>query len=181
MFEFDYTLSEKDYIEFNRYHAQYSPAGKRGCNVALDIVIVALLLVLVTELISGNTGDMIYTLIAFLVIGVIMFFLRGPMLRWNINLSIKIMKKSGRLPYENQVNLRFENDLIIDKTPMTEIKTLYAKLERIAVGSSGVYLYTSAASAILIPNTAFTNAAQKYDFLQFMHQKTNLTISDMLS
>ena len=181
MFEFDYTVSEKDYIDFNRYHAQNSPAGKRARTIAIYIMLAALLLVLLSDIFSGNTGGIIYTLIAFLVMGIIMLLLLGPMMRWNIKLSTKLMKKSGRLPYDSQVNLRFEDELIIEKSPMTEVKTSYAKLERIAVGPSGVYLYNSAISAILIPNTAFTNAAQKYDFLQFMHQKTNLTISDMLS
>ena len=181
MFDFDYTVTEKDYIEFNRYHVQNSPAGKKSRKIALYIMLAALLLVLLTDFLNGNTEKMIYTLIAFVVMGVCVLLLLGPMMRWNVKLSTRIMKKSGRLPYDKQVNLRFEDELIIEKTPMTEVKTSYASLERIAVGKEGVYLYNSAISAILIPNTVFTNAAQKYDFLQFMHQKTNLTISDMLS
>ncbi len=90
------------------------------------------------------------------------------------------MKKNGRLPYDSQVNLRFEDELIIEKTPMTEVKTMYAKLERIPVGKEGVYLYHTVMSAFLIPNIAFTSAVQKYDFLQFIHQKTNLPTSDEL-
>ena len=181
MFEFDYTVTEKDYMEFNRYHAQNSPAGKKSRNIALYMMLAALLLVLVTDIISGNTEKMIFTLIAFAVMGVFVFLLLGPMMRWNVKLSTRIMKKSGRLPYDKQVNLRFEDDLIIEKTPMTEVKTSYASLERIAVGKEGVYLYNSAISAILIPNTVFSNAAQKFDFLQFIHEKTNLPISDVLS
>lgn len=180
MFEFSYTVSENDYIEFNRYHVQNSMAGKRSRKIALYIILAALLLLLVTDIISGNMGKITYTLIIYLVIGILMLLLLVPMMRWNIKLNIKLIKKSGRLPYENEVYLRFEDDLLIDKTPLTEIKTSYAKLERIAVGTSGVYLYNSAISAILIPNSAFANAAQKYDFLQFIHKKTNLPIEGIL-
>ena len=181
MFEFDFTVSEKDYIEFNRYHAQKSPAGKKSRRFAMMFVPAVFLIMIAVDYINGETDLMVPMLIVLGVLGVVMLLLSGPLMRWNATLSTKLMKKNGRLPYDSQVKLRFDDESIIEKTPMTEVKTSYAKLERIAVGPSGVYLYNSAISAILIPNTAFTNAAQKYDFLQFMHQKTNLTISDMLS
>ena len=180
VFEFDYTVSEQDYIEFNRYHMQKSPAGKRSRSVVLLMMLAAFLIVLVVNLSSDGFEGSIPVLIIFGLAGLFMLLQMGPMMRWNAKMSIKFMKKSGRLPYDNQVNLRVENDFIIEKTPMTEIKTMYPKLERIAVGPFGVYLYTSAISAILIPNTVFSNAAQKYDFLQLINQKTNLPIEGIM-
>lgn len=180
MFEFDYTITENDYWNFNRYHALHSPAGKMTLLVLSLIIPVLLLMQLVVDVLKGYGEYIIGVAIIYAVFSGIWALLLRPIMLIGVRLNTMLLKKCGKLPYDSQINLRFDEDFIFKKSPFTEIKMSYAKLERIAVGKKGVYLYHTVMSAFLIPNSVFTNAAQRRDFLQFIHQKTNLLISDML-
>lgn len=181
MFEFDYTISEKDYYEFNRYHALHSPVGKKSRRIITLIIPFVFLIQLLIDIMNGRTENIVGIAIVYLLYSLVWTLMVGFLIRLSLRMNTKFLKKNGKLPYDNQIELRFDEDFIYEKAPLTEIKMSYAKLERVAVGKEGVYLYHTVMSAFVMPNKVFTNTAQKYDFLQFMHQKTNLTISDMLS
>ena len=181
MFEFDYTITEKDYWNFNRYHTLHSPAGKKTLLVLSFIIPVLLLIQIVVDVLKGYAEYIIGVAVIYAVFSGIWALLLRPMMLIGVRLNMVLQKKNGKLPYDSQIILRFDENFIYEKAPLTETKMSYAKLERIAVGKKGVYLYHTVMSAFLIPNSVFTNAAQKHDFLQFIHHKTNLPISDMLS
>ena len=181
MFEFDYTITEKDYWDFNQYHTLHSPAGKKTLLVLSFIIPVLLLIQIVVDVLKGYAEYIIGVAVIYAVFSGIWALLLRPMMLIGVRLNMVLLKKNGKLPYDSQINLRFEENFIYEKAQLTETKMSYEKLEQIAVGKKGVYLYHTVMSAFLIPNSVFTNAAQKHDFLQFIHQKTNLPISDMLS
>ena len=180
MFEFDYTVTEKDYIEFNRYHANHSPSGEKSRRILTLIVPAILVIQLLIEIIGGKTENIVGMAIIYLLYSVFWVLIIGPILRLSVRMNTMFLKKNGKLPYDNEINLKFDEEFIYEKTRLTEIKMSYEKLERISAGKKGVYLYHTVISAFLIPNNAFANAARKYDFLQFIHKKTNLPIEGIL-
>ena len=180
VFEFDYAITEKDYWNFNRYHTLHSPAGKKTLLVLSFIMPVILAIQLVVDVLKGYAEYLIGVAVIYSVFSGIWVLLLRPMMLIGVYLNTVLLKKSGKLPYDSKVILKFDDEFLYEKAALMEIKMSYAKLERIAVGESGVYLYHAVLAAFLIPNHVFTNTVQKYDFLQFIHQKTNLPIEGIL-
>lgn len=176
MFELNYTITEKDYWNFNRYHTLHSPAGKNTLLVLSLIIPVLLLMQLVVDVLKGNAEYIIGVAVIYAAFSGIWALLLRPILLIGVRLNTLLLKKNGKLPYDSQVELKFDEEFIYEKSSLTEIKMSYAKLERIAVDKAGVYLYHTVLSAFVIPNSAFSSAVQKYDLLQFIHKKTNLPI-----
>ncbi len=86
-FEFDFTVSEKDYIELNRYHALKSPAGKKSRRFAMIFVPVLFLIMIAVDYINGDTDLMVPMLIVLGVLCVVIVLITGPRMRWNATFS----------------------------------------------------------------------------------------------
>lgn len=180
MFEFNYIVTENDYFEFNRYHAMHSPVGIKSRRISMLMLPAILFILLVIDIINGRTESMGIKVFIYAAFSGLWALLIGPLMRINIKFSTNLLKKNGKLPYDSQISLRFDDEFIYEKSTLTEIKMSYAKLERIAVGEAGIYLYHTVISAFLIPNRVLASAIQKHDFLEFIHQKTNLPIEGIL-
>ena len=180
MFEFDYTITEKEYIDFNCYHAIHSPAGKKTLLILFLVMPTIFLIQLIFDVSSGRTEYIVGKAVLFAAYSGVWALILKPLMLLSVRVNTLLLKKNGKLPYDSQVELKFDEEFIYEKTSLTEIKMSYAKLERIAVGKTGVYLYHTVLSAFVIPNNVFANEAQRYDFLQLIHQKTNLPIVGIL-
>lgn len=172
MYKFSYSLDEKDYLEFNRFHFNTASANRK-ITLLLRLFVPVMLIVLSLPTFV-NHEDMYEVLISgviCVITSVIWFFAVKPLCMLNIKVSMKFMKKDGKLPYGKNVQIYFNEEEIHETTEVAESKVKYSNIEKIAEGSQAVYIYIGAAQAFIIPLSVFETEVQKNEFLLFINSK----------
>ena len=175
MFEFKTTLDDDDYLLFNQYHLLNSPTGKKSLIFFRFIIPFICLVFVVIFFIAGVDFQLILIeAIVMTILSIIWVGFSKKMILISMNRRIKKMKKEGRLPYSNEATLMFDDEIIHEITPNTEIKTKYSLIEKIAVTEKAIYIYFSFVQAYILPVTAFSNEMEKIKFLEFINLKVGI-------
>jgi len=176
MYEFKFTLTENDYIEFNIFHSRNSPMVKKFTRFIYIFTFAIIALALGVNL-AGIEEDLILMLVVtgsvLVLLGGLLFLLKKLTFfdKAILKLQMNLMKGNGKLPFSEQNFLQFEDDCFIENTVDTETKTKYSKIERIAVSEKAIYLYLTAMTANIIPVSVFESEQQKEEFLAFINGK----------
>ena len=174
MYRFEFTLNDEDYWEFSKYHANNAPSLKNLITAArLFLPAVLILLTVLSALSYKDLNSFISRIIFYAVSSVVWVFALKPFLLFFLKIQMKLLKKDGKLPYGQNSLVTFGEDFVVDISDETETKIKYTKIEKISVGSIAIYLYFSAAQALVIPFSVFENDAHKAEFLEFIKGKTN--------
>jgi len=72
-----------------------------------------------------------------------------------IKKNIGRIKKSGKLPYQSDITIFFEDDFFIETTEIGEGRVKYSAIERVIKAEKAIYIYTNAVQAMLLPFTVF--------------------------
>ena len=172
MFQFCYKLSEHDYFEFNKYHAFNSPASKK--NMLIYRFVVPIIFVS-CGLIAGTLVDepvvTYYFYIAFGFAAILWLICFKWLMAKQIKKTIGIIKKSGKLPYQSDVTISFEDDFFVETTENGEARVKYSAIERVIKAEKAIYIYTNAVQALLLPFTVFSDEQKCDDFIVFIEEK----------
>ena len=175
MYEFQVSLTEEDYVDFNIHHAFYAPQSKQTMRVGRWILPVMLLLLF---LVATNSASFEEKLVpgAFLAIILLCWvvFFKKIMMR-SIKKRIQKMKAVGKLPYSETTCVQFHEDYIIDISEDLEVKAAYTKIERIAIAPTATYVYCSVMQAFILPDKMFSDTADRLSLLRFLEEKTGKT------
>ena len=80
------------------------------------------------------------------------------------------MKKNGKLPYDKNVQMCFDEDSFINISEMGEMKVAYTGIEKVYEGTKHIYIYVNVSQAHIIPLHVFESEAQKDEFLAFIRR-----------
>ena len=175
MFEFNIVLTEQDYIRFNQYHMTHSANGKKAIlllRLLMPIISLCALLIFVVA-----DADPTLILIEAIVLGLlsIFFIFYGKkILLKSVAKNISKLKKDGKLPFNQESTITFDETHILEKTDLNESKISYQIIEKIAETENAIYIYFSAMQAYIIPNTVFESNEHRKELLDFMYTKVNL-------
>ena len=172
MYQFNYSLTDKDYFDFNKYHMCNAPAMKKMIT-GLRILLIALLFFSLLSSLRNHSDatSLLALIIVYTAVSVAWFFAVKPYLVFLTKINIKLIKKDGKLPYGKNVLINFEEDFFVEATNDTEIKGKYKSVEKIAVAGDAIYIYISAMQAFILPISVFESTAQKNEFLEFINGK----------
>lgn len=172
MFQFSYTLSENDYFEFNKYHAFNSPGSKKNMLLfRFGVPIISVVCGLIAGTIVDEPVVTYYFYIAFGIVAILwLIFFKWLMVK-QIKKNISRIKKSGKLPYQINVTISFEDDFFVETTENGEARVKYSAIERIIIAEKAIYIYTNAVQAILLPFTVFSDEQKYDDFIVFIEKK----------
>lgn len=175
MFEFRIRLNDNDYLLFNQYHLLNSPSGKKTLlYFNLIIPFSSFIFILLFGINKGSDFLLILTQVILLAILSIIWAMFSKKIALKFMASgIKKMKKEGKLPYSNELILRFDNENIHEITSNTENKVKYSMIEKIAVTDKAIYIYFSSVQAYILPLTAFSDEMEKAKFLEFINWKAS--------
>lgn len=177
MFQFNYTITEDDYLKFNLNHTLHSKFGKRTallCRLAVPFVFA--FFTFIAWFGEPISPSLLKDIIFFSVLSILwnIFFEKYALYK-NKKLMRK-MKKVGRLPYNESGTLIFDENFIYDKGIFEQSMVSYNIIEAIYTTNEAVYIYNSAASAIILPYRFIENQAVFNSFMDFLQAKTNKTI-----
>jgi hypothetical protein len=94
-------------------------------------------------------------------------FFDKAIIKW----QIKLMKKSGKLPFARENHYKFEEDYFLIETEIMDIKQKYAAIENILVSPKAIYIYLGAIQANTLPLSVFESEQQKEEFITFINEK----------
>lgn len=177
-YKFDITLTEDDYLEFNKFVLLHTPRGKKTITKTRFLIgfiyLVAIILLLLRD-ISPITLIGVGLLLVLLVISELTMGRRATR---TFKKRINAMKKTGKLPYDPQTVVIFTNDSIVETTDSTKTERLYASIEGISiVRDKVIYIHTSQLSAYIMPKSCFSNSERYDNFVTFLKTiNSNITI-----
>ncbi len=172
MYEYKIKLDEKDYIQFNDYHLSNSRVGKKTVNMIRILVPILFLCAIFIFLIANADVELIITLsITAVIVSILMVFYSKKLLMKTMTKSIKTLKKDGKLPFNIEATITFDEAGIHEKSLNSESKTNYVLVEKIGQNEHAVYIYISAVQAYIIPITCFSSDREKDEFLEYINTK----------
>ena len=171
--EFERTL--EDMIEFNLFHVDNSPSLRR--QIFLTRVVLSLLVFLTVLLISYNffhdrpltSSDYIGGVLG----GVFLFVLYPYINRYSYVRRLKKLYSEGdnkAILGKHKINV--SKDDLMAVTPAGESKIKWSSINKIMKNEKFIFLYISAASAIMIPRKSFADRQMEDGFLKIVHQNT---------
>ena len=172
MFQFQIDLTDKDYLCFNRHHLYHSKPGRSFRTKMKVIVPVIFALFLLLFWILELPASFIWTEAVLLAILTVLWFcFFRKFMQMLLKKQVKNMKKAGRLPYQRQTTLVFDEEEIVETSDQSEFRNQYDAIEKVCNGSCGLYLYLNAVQAFLIPDRAFAGPEEKQALLEFLRRK----------
>ena len=180
MYQFKFFLTEKEYLDFHIFHFTTAPSYKKLLwMMRLIIPALSAAMILVNVLSADdpaltpeeNRAGVIGFAVILSSLSIAWFFLAKPLWFSAIKRQLRRAKKDGKLPYDKEVLLQFDDEFITETIDGTETKTRYASIDKIAFGSDAIYLYFSAVQAYLVPASVFYTKDQKQAFLAFLESK----------
>lgn len=172
MYEFKVKLNDDDYIAFNQYHLLHSPTGKKTLISCRLILPVLSFLYIVIFIAAGSDFQLIlFQVILMSILSIFWLVFSTKIYFKAMRRGINKMKKEGRLPYDKESILKFDDENYYDITPNTENKTNYSMIEKIAVTEKAIYIYVSSMQASIIPVATFSDEIEKQKFLEFISLK----------
>ena len=124
MYQFEYSLNDNDFWEFNKFHMQSATSLKKQINRMRLMIPMIFAILFFAFWARGNAETVVLLIIAavYTIISIIMFFAIKPMVMRSTKRRIKFMKKQDKLPYPEHVIMKFEDDLFIEITKDQETK-----------------------------------------------------------
>jgi hypothetical protein len=179
MYRFQYTVSEKDVADFSVFHVLNSSAGKKQLLMTrvMALVLAAMFIAFTVYMISAwGFENLSFFEIIIPAFWIAFFFAAKPLLIRGIRKQIMKTGKEGKLPIGESI-IQFNEDHILEKTPIAEIKVNYSTVEKIIIADTNkmIYAYYNVATAFQIPFSVFENDAHKEAFLSFLSEKTGKT------
>lgn len=173
-FGFDVTLSDKDYYEFNRFHMRETKGGRKTSLVTYVILAVIFVLVSVTTFLQYGFElySFIYIAVWLFAVVLISLILDPVITPLILRLTIFMMKKSGKLPYEKLSRLEFYDEYFIEISENNKNETKYAGIEQVLVSrAKAVYIYLSGSTAYILPAIIFSSDSEREEFTEFIKAK----------
>ena len=176
MYQFNISLNDDDYYEFNKQHMFNLPGGKKHLLIyRLIMPVICVVFLLLDYMRKDYYITSIYIIyfkfIVYTVVSVVWFFVSKPILQYTLRRRIKAIKKRGKMPYNRRAFMRFDNEYFTEITDQSETKTKYSSIEKIIFGKNAVYLYTSVVQAYIVADTVFEKPEQKTEFCEFIRQR----------
>lgn len=167
-FILNYSLTDEDYIAFNRFVYCNRPAGRKNLFRLRILIAAAFVLFALSEFLSGNliVGLVLIALIPVWIILIKPFYL------FLLGKSILRMKKNGKLPYSSEGVITFDDSGIKDVSfGRGEALYYYSSVERVYLAPGYIYLFLSSASGVIVPVRLFNAPSDADLFTEYLKTK----------
>lgn len=182
MFVFQYSLTENDYVAFNEYHMAYSPATKinRWVLRLMGPILFLLLFFIMYIIIDDPVLVAVEGVVLPLIFSVLWMVFYRKIIQLQIRGQVKRLAKAGKMPFNREITLHFDENAFIAISPDTETKSSYTIIERIITGKY-IYIYIGSMQAYIIPAYVFQNEEHWSAFFMFLQTKTSAPVISMPS
>lgn len=167
--EFQFCITEEDYLAFNQYALLNSTAGKRSLLIyRLCLPAIFLLLVLFSIMMDEDLWFIFVQIILSIIFSFLFILFSKRILLNSVKGTVKNYKKDGKLPYPETGKVIFGEEGI---TTDMENRKNYSQIEKVCVTSKGLYLFFNCSEACILTDSCFSSQEEKEQLLSFLHNK----------
>ena len=174
-FEFDITLTDQDYLDFNLFHAFESPYRMKTIrNTRILLLIICGIGMLIS--LRGYNFELFgfFAQIPLVIFAVVLQLLLKPYFVFFIKYNIKRMKKTGKMAYSPNSHLIFTENSMVESTSTEKLEQLYTSIEQICIHKDKcIYIYVNNLKAFILPMSIFRSAEQYEEFVAFLKTLTD--------
>ena len=178
-FKFDIRLTDKDYLDYNKFWMLKSPYGEKQISLARKMIYLIFTIGTLLVLFMGDITAQTYITIGCFVILCLLF--QALMTRFFIGfmkVQMKMMHKSGKMPYSAKALMEFGEETFIESTAENKSELKYGAIERVSiVGGKIIYIHLNNLMAYLLPFDSFESVDEYNSFIEFI--KTKVSIVDI--
>lgn len=161
----EYELTPEDYAEWISFHSGRSPFHRRYRRNALLLVPAIWLAI---TLLGGVTA---FELLTWVVFSAIWLGLVPPLLRWQTRRNTtKLAQQGFSRGSVGPHRLRIDERGIVDATPFSESRIVWAGIEEVVESPDQVLIYLGAHAAVIVPKRAFASDLAVGAFVEGMNE-----------
>ena len=178
-FKFNIRLTDKDYLDFNKFWMLKTPYGKKQISLSRKLLYLIFAIgILILLFMRDITVLTFITIGGFSIICLLFQALMTKFFIWSLKAQIKTMKKSGKMPYSAEAVLEFDENSFTETTPENKSELKYSCIERVSiVGGKIVYIHVNNLMAFLLPFDSFESVEEYNRFFDFI--KTKVSVVDI--
>ena len=173
MFEFQYHITEEEYLRFNRDCALHSRNWQKAIrSKRLNPIIYSACLVLIAVFYELWLIAAIVATAAIPVCLILWLNAKSTILRGCDQAVLQKIKSGSRLYPAAPGTLTFTEEHIHDENPDLIITCPYHTVERLVLCHGAVYVFYSYVQAFILPESAFSGDEERQALLDFLKEKT---------
>lgn len=163
--ELNYEITEKDYVDFNLFHAKNSKAIQKQITIQRLLVPVIYLLLAVIVSIAMDLPFLLL-FIPLLIVSIGWFFYYPAHFYRTVKRNAgKMMKEGKNKGVLGEHTMIFTDEGLREISPKGEMTISWSGIEQFGEAPSGFYLYNSGMSALIIPKRELKNIDAVSSFL----------------
>lgn len=171
--EINYELTEKDYLDFNVFHAENSPTIRRS--ILIQRLIGPVIFLIMPFYATRKTGiPLWYWLIIFGTLSALWYSFYPKYIKWEVSRRTSKLIKEGK---DNTLlgnrTIKLTPEGVHDISEHGDSKVKWGSIERIEKNETHIYIYISSISSFIIPIRAFKDLASKEVFMMELDKDTN--------
>lgn len=176
-YQFQISLTEDDYLQFNKFYMFQSPYGRRKSYRGASIAgVIFLVIAFLLTLLKGFTTRTVVEAIPVLLIALLLLFYKRYLILL-LKAQIKSQKKNGKIAFSPLATMEFYEDHLVETTEENRTEQKYIAVERISVVENRyVYLHTNSIMAYIIPMASFASREEYDGFLTFAKESISKNI-----
>ncbi len=176
MYRFEYSITEQDYFEFNKFYMLTSKTHKRAILFYRCLgFILSLLIILIFIITNAESGFIILESICLGIFSIIWFVLGEKTYFKKLRKTINKLKKEDKLPYSEQGILIFSETEITDISPNKELKAPYSRITQLVIKNNTFYICCSGGMGYIVPFRIIPDNINVGALKSFLESKTGLT------
>lgn len=167
-----YELTADDFVEFNHFHHNHSPALRRTrlvfrIGIPLFMILALLLTPLLTQRNERGYLDELTQMRLFFVVPPVLYFL-APIAwkRRQASLIRRMLKEGSTRSMLGKCTITLNDDSISIQRPSSLSSYGLEAIDRICLNSDYCYLYVTSVSAIIVPRRAFSSNESFNEFVR---------------
>ena len=167
------TMTDADYLAFNRFHMLRSPYGKKTMrSLRLSVAFLFLAIAFLSLILEDFSREALFMAGVFLLILLVFELSMNRFFLFILHRQIKNMKKSGKPGYTPHAEMTFTEQSFTEESETGKTELRYDVIERVSIIESGaVYLHTNSLLAYVLPYRAFSSEAERESLIAFLKER----------
>ena len=172
-YKLNISLTDEDYLEYNKFYSLRSPYGKKTLNsIRLLTALIILLFIIMYASFNAFSLNSLYYIIPLLAILLIFEFFIPSFLMLAVKANISRQRKTGQLGFTPFSVIEFHDEGIVEISEHMRLEQKYSAMDRIfVVDNKVIYIFTSHLGGYILPVSSFESNAQYAEFLEFIATK----------
>ena len=172
-FQFNVKVNDQDYLDYNTFWMIRSPYGKKQIKTfRITIAVIFAIFISISLFSGGFSIESIIGIIPMLIVLSLTQIFLTRFFSWSLKVTVKNLKKSGKMGYSPESVIEFNEESFIETTPENKTEHKYSAIERISIiENKMIYIHINNVMSYMLPLSSFESKEQYDSFFEFIKTK----------